>query len=458
MASLALGGHHSSLSPSSSSYSTLKPTIPRWGRNALRIIFTAAATAVIVTLLAEEGGGVGGVPGMSIFSYRTSTSRRASSRRGGGGGGAGDVPEPLVWDDAMLYTPAGMDFDSYKLMPKGNLAPFTEETQAHLFQHQFPMTCEGQKFLISHGNDNSAGMGSHLHISGMHLGLALELDRIFIWGSNVGVAYTDIDTCNGKTNVECFFRSPSNCTLADAMKEGANTIEARYGLAAADYKIKYWFTPTAFRSIWQMSGRPIGLHELKYWWRAQSVAFLARFNEESIALLKKLRTAQGKVVHWPTDSQWAERMATSFPIERGAVSVHVRHGDKQIEMALVEDFKYFDAAEKVVVNDPMGHTRLAYVSTEDPAVMESAKKYNNSAWSFLWYDVPRINSNGIDQISKLGMPKGYLSHIWWLQLLMALECDAWIGTRGSNWNRLIDELRCVWVSPFRAPFACGRGE
>ena len=32
-----------------------------------------------------------------------------------------------------------------------------------------------------------------------------------------------------------------------------------------------------------------------------------------------------------------------------------------------------------------------------------------------------------------------------LQLLMALEADAWVGTRGSNWNRLIDELRCVWV-------------
>lgn len=33
-----------------------------------------------------------------------------------------------------------------------------------------------------------------------------------------------------------------------------------------------------------------------------------------------------------------------------------------------------------------------------------------------------------------------------LQLLMALEADAWVGTRGSNWNRLIDELRCVWVN------------
>ena len=35
---------------------------------------------------------------------------------------------------------------------------------------------------------------------------------------------------------------------------------------------------------------------------------------------------------------------------------------------------------------------------------------------------------------------------------MALECDAWVGTRGSNWNRLIDELRCVWVPKCAQPY------
>ena len=38
------------------------------------------------------------------------------------------------------------------------------------------------------------------------------------------------------------------------------------------------------------------------------------------------------------------------------------------------------------------------------------------------------------------------------QLLMALEADAWVGTRSSNWSRLIDELRCVWVAKCRLPF------
>ena len=30
-------------------------------------------------------------------------------------------------------------------------------------------------------------------------------------------------------------------------------------------------------------------------------------------------------------------------------------------------------------------------------------------------------------------------------MVMSMEADAWVGTRGSNWNRLLDELRCIWV-------------
>jgi hypothetical protein len=39
-----------------------------------------------------------------------------------------------------------------------------------------------------------------------------------------------------------------------------------------------------------------------------------------------------------------------------------------------------------------------------------------------------------------------------LQLTLALEADAWISTRGSNWSRLIDELRCVWVDKCQHPY------
>ena len=36
-----------------------------------------------------------------------------------------------------------------------------------------------------------------------------------------------------------------------------------------------------------------------------------------------------------------------------------------------------------------------------------------------------------------------LTSQWLFQLYLALECDLWIGTRNSNWNRLIDEMRCA---------------
>ena len=39
-----------------------------------------------------------------------------------------------------------------------------------------------------------------------------------------------------------------------------------------------------------------------------------------------------------------------------------------------------------------------------------------------------------------------------LQLLLALECDAFVGWRASGWNRLIDALRCVWVPKCKHPY------
>jgi uncharacterized membrane protein YjdF len=50
----------------------------------------------------------------------------------------------------------------------------------------------------------------------------------------------------------------------------------------------------------------------------------------------------------------------------------------------------------------------------------------------------------LDEFTGAKLTRPQLTRIWWLQLLMALECDAWVGARGSNWNRLIDELSDVF--------------
>ena len=134
--------------------------------------------------------------------------------------------------------------------------------------------------------------------------------------------------------------------------------------------------------------------------------------------------------------------------------MHVRHGDKSIEMPLVPTEKYIEAAEHAVkMVSPLGYSRAAFISTEDPLAIEVAQNMSRDTadpylrtWAFLWLDIPRENSNGDLQLEHLGMPRGQLARRFFLNLLLALECDAWVGTGYSNWNRLIDELRCIWVA------------
>jgi hypothetical protein len=439
----------------SSSSSSSSAVTPRSRNNILRVTVTVIAAAYFLFSEDSQLPSMGwnsrsGGLGSASAGGRRAGDFSASSMSGDGGG------DGFVWDDSMLYTPKGMSHDSWKLMPKGSLAPLTEEAQTFLYKHQFPADgCAGKKFLISYGNDASAGMGSHLHISGMHLGLAIELGRIFVWGPDVGMAYTDEETCgNGVTTFECFFRAPSSCKLEEIFAAGADTVDARFGLAGDDYKLRFWFTPRVFQDMWVRTLSPMGVHEMKYWWRGQSVAFLARFNDKAVERMRAFRVEEGKVSFIPQKSPWADQNAREFPFRRGTVSLHVRHGDKGIEMELVKDETYFDAAEKMVVDGPIGSIRNAYISTEDPSVIVSAenRSVSDPRWSWLYYKVPRVNSNGLDQLEKLGFPKGLLTHIWWLQLLMALECDGWVGTRGSNWNRLIDELRCIWVPKCHHPY------
>ena len=57
--------------------------------------------------------------------------------------------------------------------------------------------------------------------------------------------------------------------------------------------------------------------------------------------------------------------------------------------------------------------------------------------------IARANTGPHEQIRLFG--RSNMTMIWLLQLWMAVECDAWVGQRNSNWNRLIDEMRCVLV-------------
>ena len=107
-------------------------------------------------------------------------------------------------------------------------------------------------------------------------------------------------------------------------------------------------------------------------------------------------------------------------------------------------------------------SRTLFISTEDPLVLKEAEAEsgrNGRHWAVIYSRIKRLHEDDAvrgtespqDQVWKIEQPPGITMQTYLLQLLMALEADAWITTRGSNWNRIIDELRCIWVDKCAHP-------
>ena len=368
--------------------------------------------------------------------------------------------------DALTHAQHLARVEALSAANPSQLAPLTAQAQRLLYEWQHPPTCEGRTFVVSQGNDPTAGIGSHIHIASHHLAVALELNAIFVWSDNVGEIYTDPGTCGsgGEANLLCFFLPPSSCTLQDAHAPGATRISLRFGDAgeAGGYGYKFYHVPAAFQRLWEAAGLPAARSHntgqqdaVKYWFRGQAAAYLMRPNAPTAAAFRQLRTAPGALLTAAgpaaPPAQAARLGAPALPFPPGMVSLHIRHGDKGSEMRLVATEEYLAAAAVLAKMHPMALApRGLFMSTEDPeaprvagGMLAAGGEYAH--WSMAWYDVPRANSNGPEQLSQFSLPRGVLTRIWLLQILLALECDAWVGTRGSNWNRVIDELRCVWV-------------
>ena len=382
------------------------------------------------------------------------------------GGGAGAAAAYNI--EELLYTPAAHEahlarLDAMAAASPASLAPLTAAAQRLLYEWQHPPSCEGRPFLVSQGNDPLAGLGSHVHISSHHFAIAMERGAIFVWSEDVGHIYTDPETCEGPGNVECFFLPPSNCTLQDAHAPGARRTTVRFGDVgkSGGFGLDFWHVPRPFAALWEAAALPVVVgastrqaDALKYWFRGQVAAYLARPNAATAAAFTALRTRAGALLHAAGPAAPAGaggRLAAAFPLPPGTLSLHVRHGDKFTEMPLVDTAEYLRAATTLARMHPMALARRGmFMSTEDPGALAAAvaalgADATLAPWALAWYDVPRANSNGPEQLNQFDLPRGQLSRIWLLQLLLALECDGWVGTRGSNWNRLIDELRCVWV-------------
>lgn len=333
----------------------------------------------------------------------------------------------------------------------------TASAQARIWQHQHPSDpslcrsshgVHGAKFLVARtGPLNGHGIGSLIHILASNLGLAMSLGRILVLDPGDGNVFaTDRPStgfCGNTTSFECFLMPLSSCSMADALAHNPSKLDWHTPSRAEDPTLaeertlqtigeNFKHVPPQLQDLANCSAVPPEKHW--YWWRAQATAYLVRLNPKAQAEVRR-------------------RIGMYMPafIPPGTISTHVRHGDKGIEMRLLAAEDFLAAAELTAARLPLLLGRQVFVSTEDPEVLAAAAAWTrHNDWSVYATSNQRANVAIYDLVERFGGVNEMLNSL--MNLELALRCDAWVCTLGSNWCSLIDELRSTTARKAHQPY------
>lgn len=325
-----------------------------------------------------------------------------------------------------------------RVFSKGSSLVGTAFAQRTIWEHQFPHDCKAVNYIL--WEPTWHGIGSNYHLMGGALAYALALKRVLLLMNDRDHPYYDASYCgeNEPSYHNCYFEPISNCTLEDAMSvqvvESAHFEQLRSVASLEDDLANEKVVkivripqpphtyPPQFKAFLETSS--VDPKKFYYWWRAQSVAFLLRPNSRTLIELN-------------------ERSEMAYPqkIEEGTISCHIRHGDKHLEYPLLDEAAYVKALEEVILLDNGKNElkRQVFLLTDDPKAVH--RLHMLKSWNVTSANVPRSDKHKIpaERARHFGKANELLFSL--VDLDLALQCDAWVGTMTSNWSRLIDELR-----------------
>jgi len=374
-----------------------------------------------------------------------------------------------------------------------------------IWKNQHPANCSEAKFLVSGGWPY--GFGSRIHVEGWGLAIAMELGRVYLLhpdGDNI-FWETNNPHCKsqGKSTLDCYYEPVSSCTIQDALDAQHRDVNAFKVVHTSDFNsifdddearsrvsalastqkglnIVYTtgggapkaerYVPRAIKQIVDCS--PMQRHLHYYWWRAVSATYFLRPNSPTLAAMKKYRDQ------------------LPLPDNEQCIAMFVRHGDKGIEMQLI-DFDVYAATAKMLweqgylplharstagpsaipglnfshsnpsqVYDPAvaaaneQQNCTIFVTTEDPAVIKQAQEWTQkggSSCSRVMFTTLYDRATSIMQYDwktqqGRNKPAGHHDNEY-LSMLLNLEystrCEAWVCTMASNSCRVMDELRAT---------------
>jgi hypothetical protein len=334
----------------------------------------------------------------------------------------------------------------------------TKTAQHIIHRHQNPIdpdhSCAEKNFMFF--TIPSHGLGSIWHITTAFMAIAMEHDRILIPANSPSC---DFDNSDGTNFYDCYFEEMSSCTtwarehVTHQLCKGAEF--EGYGCLPhlskeQDHRdqqftfftfyildnvaqLSYTIVPYQFAPLLACS--PISDADSFYWWRAQAVAYLLR--PDSFARAE---------IDARIQAYYKERRQ----LPAHSVALHIRRGDKEKELkSLTSDESFVRALNASILS--VDWTRMhgipkakhIFVSTEDKGSLDYVVNAfaNVDDVQVSYATVPRHSSKSspMEIAKKIGPQNEVFNSL--LNLRLSLQAHSVMGIFGSNWVRLIDELR-----------------
>ena len=330
------------------------------------------------------------------------------------------------------------DSSYYWVYPKGeepkerHVLFGTYYIQHEIWKHQFPATCDNKKFLIVplwH-----LGIGSIIHILVYALTWALETDRILITKNFLGSKWGDPEFCDAENqSILCYLQPITNCTVSEEDAKKAfhnNTIfesDTHAHLPSLSslsqvVNCKYVYSPNNITLQLQVPSivhkvmvTESSNHYCRWYWRMQGATFITRLNERTMNWIREY------------EKETCEECKNEYDI-----SVHIRHGDKGIEVRLIDADVYKEAI-KIITSLGMKKNYTVYVNADDE---ESIHSIHSLPYSISSFGHARHNY-GILELNQ----QSHIGLISFADLFNHIRADHCIGTISSNWCQLIYGLR-----------------
>ncbi|KAF3081022.1 hypothetical protein TWF569_001265 [Orbilia oligospora] len=358
--------------------------------------------------------------------------------------------------------------DHIESLDDDGLAPLTKWAQKYVYDHQHPASCEGKNFYILEEKAPWYGLGAAVRVIFRELELAISVGRILVLdpqnppGGNL--MSKDCGEYRGRNaSIECVLEDITSCAGYATPENSVREVPIHS--VPGGNKFVPPLPAVALTTYMKETGLALTGAFLRYWWHAQMYAYIFRPNRQTLARMVEMRT--NKTLHTAVDTNIRDKDGNGrphtvpFPLLPSTISMHIRHGDKAIEGRLISTRDYIVAAERFILRNPITYRKRAFVTTEDPDAIKEIRKttginpistaFSNPSWYWSYSNIPRFDGSPFQNLNlSQNRTDAMIMHI--MQLWMAVECDAFVGNRNSNWNKLIDSIRCTLMDKCRAPY------